>query len=203
MYKLFGMSASGNCYKVKLLLAQLEIPYQWVEVDILNGATRTAEFLALNPNAQVPTLEVEPRKYLAESNAILCYLADGTPFFSLEKLERAETLQWMFFEQHSYVPYIAPARFICKFLPADHPRRGELSKLHERGYQALSVMEQHLASRLFFVGGQYSIADIALFAYTYIGIEGGFELKRFPAISTWLERVKAQQKFVDMSYKLL
>lgn len=201
MYKLFGMSASGNCYKVKLLLEQLSIPYQWVEVDILNGATRTAEFLALNPNAQVPTLELGRRQYLAESNAILCYLADGTPLWSSEKLERAETLQWMFFEQHSHVPYIAKARFICKFLPADHPRRAELSHLHEQGYKALGVMEQHLAGRPFLVGGKYSVADITLFAYTHAGIEGGFEVKRFPAISTWLQRVKEQPKFVDMAYR--
>ena len=203
MYKLFGMSASGNCYKVKLLLEQLGIPYQWVEIDTLNGATHTPEFLAINPNGQVPVLEVGPGRYLTESNAILCYFADGTPLWSLEKLEHVATLQWMFFEQSSLVPYVATARFICKFLPAHDPRRAELVKLHERGYQALSVMEEHLVKHPFFVGIQYSIADIALFAYTHTAIEGGFELKRFPAICVWLERIKAQSKFVDMAYHSL
>jgi len=199
VYKVFGMSASGNCYKVKLLLEQLQAQYRWEEMDILKGATRTPEFLGINPNGRVPTLEIKPGQYLPESNAILCYLADGTAFWPSERFERAETLQWMFFEQYSHEPYIAIARFICKFLPADHPRRADLPRLRERGYQALAVMEQQLARRSFFVNGAYSIADIALFAYTHVAVDGGFDLERFPAINAWIERVRAQPRFVKMA----
>jgi glutathione S-transferase len=195
----FGMSASGNCYKVKLILEQLGARYRWEEVDTLNGATRTPKFLAMNANGRVPVLEIEPGRYLPESNAILCYLADGTPFWSSERLERAQTLQWMFFEQYSHEPYVAVARFICKFLPADHPRRAELPRLHERGYQALRVMEQHLGERRFFVGDRYSIADVALFAYTHCAHDGGFGLDRFPAINAWLAQIRSQPKFVELA----
>lgn len=199
MYKVFGMSASGNCYKVKLLLAQLGLPYQWEEVDVLKGATRTPEFLAMNPAGKVPALMIKPGQYLAESNAILHYLAEGTPFWPTDRYQRAEALQWMFFEQYSHEPYIAVARFICKFLPPDHPRRSTLPDLQERGHQALRVMAGHLARRDFFVGDRYSIADIALFAYTHVAAEGGFELAEFPAVSAWIERVRAQPAYVGMS----
>ena len=198
MYKLFGMSISGNCYKVKLLLEQLPAQYQWEETDILKGETNTPEFLAVNPSGQLPALEIGPGQYLAESNAILCYLADGTAFLPHERFERAQTLRWMFFEQNSHELYIAGARFICTFLPGDHQRRTELPRLHERGYQALALMEQHLAQRLFFVKDTYSIADISLFAYTHMAADGGFDLARFPAINAWIERVKAQPRFVPM-----
>lgn len=198
MNKVFGMSDSGNCYKVKLLLEQLGDPYQWEEVDSLNGATRQPQFLAMNPNGKVPLLEIAPGRYLAESNAILCYLAEGTPFWPAQRLARAQALQWMFFEQYSHEPYIAVARFICKFLPPDHPRRAELPRLLERGYQALAVMEQHLAHRSYFVDDIYSIADIALFAYTHAAADGGFALDRFPAIDAWLRRVKTQPKFISI-----
>ena len=126
MYKVFGLSASGNCYKVKLLLEQLKLPYKWEEVDIFQGKTHTPEFLAMNPNGKVPTLMIDKDKYLPESNAILSYLAQDTPFWSSEKFKKAQTLQWMFFEQYSHEPYIAVARFIKKFLPQDHPRQSEL-----------------------------------------------------------------------------
>lgn len=199
MYRIFGMSASGNCYKVKLLLEQLGSPYEWEEVDILKGATRTPKFLAMNPNGKVPTLEIKPGQYLPESNAILCYLAEGTSFWPSDRFEHAQVLQWMFFEQYSHEPYIAVARFICKFLPPDHPRRATLPQLRERGYQALAVMEQHLSQREFFVGDKYSIADIALFAYTHVAADGGFDLSKFPAINAWIERIKVQPKFVGMA----
>ena len=198
MYKVYGMSSSGNCHKVKLLLEQLATPYEWQEIDIMKGESRTKEFLARNPNGKVPALEIEPGRYLWESNAILCYLAEGTPFWPSEKLAKAQTLQWLFFEQYSHEPYIAVARFICVFLPADHPRRAELPRLHERGYQALDVMEQHLARGPFFVGDRYTIADIALCAYTHVAADGGFDLARFPAINAWIERIKAQPRFIAM-----
>lgn len=198
VYKVYGMSISGNCYKVKLLLEQLGNPYQWQEVNALTGETRTPEFLAINPNGRVPTLQIEPGRFLPESNAILCYLADGTEFWPAERREKAETLQWMFFEQYSHEPYVAVARLVRKFLPEDHPRRAELPRLHERGYQALEVMEKHLADRRYFVGQRYSIADIALFAYTHVAADGGFDLGKYTAINTWMERVKSQPRFVPL-----
>ena len=199
MLKVYGMSSSGNCYKIKLLLEQLARPYAWDEIDIMRGSTRTDDFLAMNPNGKVPTLEIEPGVFLAESNAILHYLADETGFIPTDKLARARVLQWMFFEQYSHEPYIAVARFICKYLPADHPRRAELPRLLERGYQALGVMEQHMAKRSFFVDERYSIADIALFAYTHEANVGGFELTDYPAVRRWLDRVASQPKFFPMT----
>ncbi|MEW5756481.1 MAG: glutathione S-transferase family protein [Pseudomonadota bacterium] len=197
-YKVYGMSASGNCYKVKLLLEQLGLPYRWQEIDTLKKETQTPQFLTLNPNGEVPTLEIAPGRYVPESNAILYYLAEGTPYWPADRYTRAQVLQWMFFEQYSHEPYVAVARFIRKFLPSDHVRRAELPRLHERGYKALKVMEQHLGKRDFFVGDGYSIADIALFAYTHVADEGGFELDRFPAINSWMGRIRSQPGFVAM-----
>lgn len=200
MDTVYGMKASGNCYKVQLLLEQLDQPYQWVEVDSINGQTRTPEFLAKNANGRVPLLELADGRTLPESNAILCYLADGSRFLPHDRWQRAQALQWMFFEQYSHEPYIAVARFIAKFLPADHPRRAELPRLRERGDQALAVMEQHLANHEFFVNAGYGVADIALYAYTHDAAAGGFDLARFPAVSAWLRRVEAQPGFVAQTY---
>ena len=130
MLTVYGMKSSGNCYKVQLLLEQLGRPYRWVEVDSAAGETRTAQFLAMNPNGKVPLLEVGPGRHLAESNAILCYLAEGSPLLPQDAWQRAQVLQWLFFEQYSHEPYIAVARFICRWLPADHPRRADLPRLH-------------------------------------------------------------------------
>jgi glutathione S-transferase len=199
MYKVFGMSASGNCYKVKLLLAQLGLDYQWQEIDILQAETRTPEFLAINPNGKVPTLQIGADQYLAESNAILCYLAENTPYWATERFKKAETLQWLFFEQYSHEPYIAVARFIKKFLPPDHPRQADIPRLHERGYQALQVMEQHLAKHNFFVDQCYSIADVALYAYTHVAADGGFDLSSYPAIQAWMQRLQQQPGYVEMA----
>ncbi len=190
------MKSSGNCYKVELLLEQLGRPYRWVEVDSAAGQTRTAQFLAMNPNGKVPLLEVDPDHRLAESNAILCYLAEGSPLLPQDAWQRAQVLQWLFFEQYSHEPYVAVARFICRWLPADHPRRAELPRLRERGAQALAVMEQQLARQPFLAGSGYSIADIALFAYTHAAADGGFDLSAYPQIDAWLERVRAQPGFV-------
>ncbi len=198
MYKVYGMSISGNCYKVRLLLEQLQIAYDWVEIDTRSGRTRSAQFLAMNPNGHVPTLELEPGQFLAESDAILFYLAEGTSLWPTRRRERAEVLQWMFFEQYSHEPYIAVARFICLMLPSDHARRAELPRLLERGDQALAVMEQHLKARSFFVAEAYSIADIALYAYTHAAADGGFSLQRYPAIMAWLARVERQPRFLRM-----
>lgn len=198
MITIYGMKQSGNCYKVQLLLEQLGTPYRWIDVDMLNGETRSPTFLARNPNGRVPLLELDDGRTLAESNAILCYLAESTPRLPDDRWLRAQVLQWLFFEQYSHEPYIAVARFICLFLPADHARRSELPRLHERGAQALAVMETHLQGREFFVDGGYSIADIALFAYTHAAADGGFDLSAYPAIRTWLDRVRDQPGFVAL-----
>lgn len=198
MYRVYGMSESGNCHKVKLLLEQLQQPYEWREIDILKGESRTPAYLAMNPNGRVPVLQIDTHTFLPESNAILYYLAEGTPLLPAERLQRAQVLQWMFFEQYSHEPYIAVARFICCYLPPDHERRAELPRLRERGHQALKVMEQHLTSRRFFVGERYSIADIALFAYTDVAGDGGFDLEPYPAVQRWLEAVRSQPGHVTM-----
>ena len=198
MLTVYGMADSGNCYKVKLALEQLELPYRWVEVSTAKGETRTQEFLARNPNGQVPTVQLEDGQYLPESGAILCYLAEGTPLLPAERLARARVLQWMFFEQYSHEPCIAVARAILRYQPPDSPRRAELPRLQERGHKALGVMQQHLAREPFFAGGRYSIADIALYAYTHCAADGGFELARYPAIVAWLARVRAQPRHVPL-----
>ncbi len=192
------MADSGNCYKVKLALEQLGLAYRWVEIDSTKGETRTPQFLARNPNGKVPTLQLEDGTYLPESNAILFYLAEGSALLPSDRLGRARALQWMFFEQYSHEPYIAVARFIAKFLPADSPRRAEMPWLAGRGNQALGVMEEHLRTSPYFAGGRYSVADIALYAYTHCAADGGFDLSRHPGVRAWLERVQAQPRHVRM-----
>lgn len=198
MVTVYGMKSSGNCYKVQLLLEQLQRPYRWVEIDSARGETRTPQFLAKNANGKVPLLELDDGRHLCESNAILHFLAEGTNYLPADAWLRAQALQWMFFEQYSHEPYIAVARFICRWLPAEHARRADLPRLLERGAQALAVMEKHLAGREFFVGDGYTIADIALFAYTHCAADGGFDLTVYPAICAWLARVRAQPRFERM-----
>ena len=199
MLTVYGYSVSGNCHKVKLLLEQLGHPYRWVEVDSSRGETRTPDFLAKNPNGRVPILEREDGSVLAESNAILCWLAEGTPYFAGDAWQRAQALGWMFFEQYSHEPYVAVARFIRGWTPLDSPRRAaELPRCHERGHAALAVMERHLASAPWFSGHEYGIADIALFAYTDVAEEGGFDLAPYPKLRDWLARVRATPRFVAM-----
>jgi glutathione S-transferase len=196
----YGMKASGNCYKLQLLLEQLGRPYRWVEVDSVNGQTRTPEFLAKNPNGKVPLLELADGRLLPESDAILCYLAEGSAFLPSGAWQRAQVLQWLFFEQYSHEPYVAVARFIARWLPADHPRQADLPKLRERGHQALAVMEQQLAKQDFLAPCGYSIADIALYAYTHEAEVGGISLEGYPGIRAWLGRVESQPGFVPQVY---
>lgn len=196
MLTVYGMKSSGNCYKVQLLLEQLGRPYRWVEVNSAAGETRTPRYLAMNPNGKVPLLEVEPGRWLAESNAILCYLAEGSPLWPQDAWGRAQVLQWLFFEQYSHEPYIAVARFICLWLDAQHERRAELPRLRERGAQALAVMERQLQAQPYMAGAQYSIADIALFAYTHAAADGGFDLAHYPQVQAWLQRVREQPGFI-------
>jgi glutathione S-transferase len=192
MLTLYDYLSSGNGYKCRLLLAQLGIPYRRVELDILKGETRTTEFLARNPNGRVPALELEDGTVLAESGAILFYLAEGTPFLPDDRLGRAQVLQWMFFEQYSHEPFIAVARFIHHLLPPDTPRRAELPRLEQGGYAALGVMERRLVDHPFLATDRYTIADIALYAYTHVSDEGGFDLAGYPGVRAWLERVAGQ-----------
>jgi glutathione S-transferase len=194
--KLFNVAYSGNSYKVRLLLSQLGIPCEFIEVDILKGESRTTEFLKINPNGRTPVLD-DNGFILAESNAILAYLARGTKFLPDDKKQFALVFQWMFFEQYSHEPYIATSRFWLQH-KADSPEKTALlASKRDGGRAALKVMEDHLAKHEFFVG-DYSVADIALFAYTHVADEGGFPLDEFPNTRAWVERVRAQPEFIAM-----
>jgi len=197
--RLYDYLASGNAYKVRLLLHQLGIPFERVETDIVRGETRTPEFLARNPNGRIPTLELEDGTHLAESNAILFYLAEGTPFLPATRFERALVLQWMCFEQYSHEPNIATVRFWLH-TGLDDERRAMLPMKRRLGHDALAVMDGRLRARSFFVGERYSIADIALFAYTHVAGEGGFDLEPYAAVRAWLDRVRAQPGHVPITW---
>jgi len=203
MYTLYSMQRSGNSYKVRLALAHLRIPYTLVEVDILKGETRTPEFLAMNPNGRVPLLEVAPGRYLPESNAILWYIGGGTPLAPEDRIERAEALQWMFFEQHSLEPNLGAARFWLTMVKGGRELQSHgLEDWMEKGYQALGVMEKHLETHRFFVDDRYSVADIALYAYTHVAHESDFDLTPFPAVRAWLKRVAAQPAYIGMAHRV-
>ncbi len=195
---IYGYSPSGNCHKLRMLLAHLGRDYRWIETDSAQGATRTPEYLAKNPNGKVPMIELGDGRIMVESNAILCWLADDTAYFAGDAWQRAQTLAWMFFEQYSHEPYVAVARFICGWTLIDSPRRADLARLRERGDQALTVMERHLSTNAWFSSVGYGIADIALFAYTHCAGDGGFDLAAYPAVSAWLARVRAQPGFVPL-----
>ncbi len=194
--KLYNVAYSGNSYKVRLLLSQLGIPHKIVEVDILKGASRTAEFLKINPNGRTPVLD-DNGFLLAESNAILTYLARGTKFLPDDQQKFGLVFQWLFFEQYSHEPYIATSRFWLQHKPDSPEKTALLAAKRDGGWAALKVMEEHLAKNDFFAG-DYSIADIALFAYTHVADEGGFPLDDFPKIRGWIERVKEQRGFISM-----
>ena len=193
--------SSGNGYKVRLLLTQLGIPFERIEYDIDRGETRTPEFLEkVSSNGRVPVLELDDGRLLSESNAILFYLADGTPFWPDGHYERARTLQWMFFEQYSHEPNIATPRFwITHRVEMTEERRLSLGVKMKLGYDALGVMERHLDERAFFVADRYSISDIALYAYTHVAHEGGFDLSGYPAVRAWLERVRTQPGHIPIT----
>jgi glutathione S-transferase len=198
MLKVYGDYRSGNCYKIKLMLHLLGREYEWVPVDILKGDTQTPEFLAKNPNGKIPVLELEDGTCLWESNAILNFLAEGSEFLPGEPRLRTQVLQWQFFEQYSHEPYIAVARFIQLYQGRPAEREEEFKVCQVRGYKALKVMEQQLSRTPYLVGEHYSIADIALYAYTHVAHEGGFDLSGFPAINAWLARVASQPRHVGM-----
>jgi glutathione S-transferase len=200
--KLYGMTGSGNCYKPALLMRQLGVPFEWVEVSTLKGETRTPEFLARNPNGKVPLLEVTDRgetRALAESNAMLCYLAEGTHLLPDDRWPRAQVLQWLFFEQYSHEPYIATVRFWVRYLHKQEEWKDKIAEAMKKGYAALAVMEQQLATTPFLAGDRYTIADIALYAYTHVAHQGGYSLDPYPAVRRWLTRVEQQPQFTPMA----
>jgi glutathione S-transferase len=196
--KLYEYPPSGNCYKIRLLLTQLNIPFDRTTIDILKGESRTPEFLLKNPNGRIPVLEIAPGKFLFESNAIMFYSSEGTEFFPDDKLERAQVMQWLFFEQYSHEPYIATSRFWISLLGKAEEYKEALQQKQAPGYAALGVMEKHLANLDFFVGNRYTIADIGLFAYTHVAGEGGFDLSGFPAILSWIDRVQNQPRHISI-----
>lgn len=196
--KIYGDVRSGNCYKIKLLTALLDVPHDWIPVNVLAGETRTAEFLAKNPNGKIPLLELDDGRYLAESNAILHFLAAGSALLPTGNYEKALVLQWQFFEQYSHEPYIAVARFINKYLGLPEARRAEYAAKQEGGHRALAVMERQLVKTPYLAGQRLTIADISLYGYTHVAHESGFDLSGYPAVNAWLRRIAAHPRYVGM-----
>jgi glutathione S-transferase len=195
---LYDSPVSGNCYKVRLLLAHLGLGYERREVDVVDRSNRRELLGDLNPALRVPTLVLDDGRPLAESNAILVYFAEGTPYLPGDRYERAQALQWLFFEQYSHEPYIAVVRFWIAYSGAP-PAAEEIEARRRGGYAALDAMERHLSARPFLVAERFTIADICLYAYTHVAGEGGFDLAQYPAILTWLDRVAAQPGHVPIA----
>ena len=197
---LHQMHVSGNCYKVRLAARQAGVALELRDYGLHDGETRRPEFLAKNPNGRVPMLELDDGTCLPESGAILWYLGKGTPLVPEGRLEQAEVLQWMFFEQYSHEPYVAVARFWLAFAPPAEleKKRHLVPEWHAKGNAALGVMETHLRDRDWFAAGRYTIADIALYGYTHCAADGGFDLGRYPAVQAWLARVAAQPGHVTL-----
>jgi glutathione S-transferase len=196
--KLYDYLDSGNGYKVRLLLALLERPYELVVLDILNGETRTPSFLAMNPNGRIPLLELDDGRHLAESNAILDYLARGTPYFPSDPWQQAKVLEWQFFEQYSHEPFIATLRYWIRHLDLTGIRGELASDKRKGGDAALALMDAQLAKQAFLVGEAFTVADISLFAYTHVADQAGFELERYPNVQRWIAAVKQQPRFLPM-----
>jgi glutathione S-transferase len=194
------MRRSGNSYKVRLALARLGIPHRLIEIDILKGESRTPEFLAKNPSGQVPLLEVAPGRYIAESNAILWYVAGDSSLMPKDSIERAQALQWMFFEQHSLEPNIGAAYFWLALIKGGRDLQSHaFEDWMENGHLALGVMEKHLSTHRYFVADHFTIADIALYAYTHVAEQCDFNLSGYPAIRDWLAQVAAEHGYVPMT----
>jgi glutathione S-transferase len=191
VYTVYGDSRSGNCYKAALILSLTGRRYAWREIDVMSGETRSPEFLRMNPNGKVPVLRLTDGRYLAESNAMLLHLAEGTVFLPEDSFQLAVVYQWLFFEQYSHEPCIAVARFIVRFAGREAQEAERLGQLRAKGREALAVMENSLAASDFIAGDDFSIADIALYAYTHVAQEGGFDMNDFPRIMGWLGRVES------------
>jgi glutathione S-transferase len=195
---LYNSQISGNCYKVRLLLAHLGIPYERTEVDVVDRTNRAELLGDKNPALRVPTLVLDDGRAIGESGAILWYFGEGTRFVPEDRYERAQVLQWMFFEQYDHEPALAVVRFLVAYSGRE-PDPQLIEQRRKQGYQALAAMERHLDGRAFLVGETMTLADIALYAYTHVADEGGFSLDDYPATQTWLERVAAQPGHVPMS----
>jgi glutathione S-transferase len=196
--RLYNSQVSGNCYKVRLAAAQLGLELELVEVDVIDRSDRPQLLGGLNPSLRVPTLVLDDGRSLGESGAILLYLADGTALIPDDRFERAQMLQWMFFEQYDLEPNIAVARFWLSVSGAPERWADQLPAKQEAGYRTLDAMERHLTNRPFLVGDGYTLADIALYGYTHVAEEGGFDMARYPAIAAWLERVRSQPGHVTL-----
>ena len=197
--KIYGDTNSGNCLKVKWVCDHLAIPYRWIDVDTMQGGSRTPEFLQINPWGQVPTVVFDDGRALAQSNAIIRYLARGSELLPQDAFAAAQMDAWLFWEQYSHEPYVATPRYIVKHLPPGHARYAELPERLAKGRAALAVMETHLSTRTFFVAERYTIADIALYAYTHVAHEGGHDLSPYPSVRAWLARVAAQPRYVELT----
>jgi glutathione S-transferase len=200
MPTLYQDPRSGNCYKALLTASHLGIPLQTRDIDVMSGATRSPAFLRMNPNGRVPLLQLDDGTCLPESNAIIWYLAEQSPLIPQDRLERAQMLQWMFFEQYSHEPYIAVARFWLAFMPEEKRRERihMLPEWHTKGNAALAVMDQHLSKHDWFAGQAYSLADIALYAYTHCAADGGFNLNNYPQVQRWLSSVEKTKGYIPM-----
>jgi glutathione S-transferase len=196
--KVYGDTRSGNCYKITLLAALIGIKLEWVPVDVMSGETHSENFLGKNPNGKVPVLELDDGQMLWESNAIIDYLATDTVFLPKDSFLQAQVLQWQFFEQYSHEPYIAVARFIAKYLGLPDERKAEYHGKQAGGHKALAVMESRLSEHAYLVGSQLTVADISLYGYTHVAHEGGFDLSGYPGIQAWLQRIRAEPRYVGM-----
>jgi glutathione S-transferase len=200
MVRLYDCLDSGNGYKCRLLLHHLGIPFERIEVDILKGHSRTEEFARLNPEQRIPVLVLDDGTCLPESNAILCYLAEGTPWLPPGRMDRAQVMRWLFWEQYSHEPNVATVRHWVAHLPPDAERQRLLPKKREQGERALALMERFLTGRGWFVGDGPTVADLALYAYTHVAHEGGFDLGPLPAVRAWLGRVASIPGHVPIDF---
>ena len=195
---LYDSPVSGNCYKVRLLLAHLGIPYERREVDVVDRSTRPELLGGLNPALRVPTLILDDGRALGESGAILWYFGEGTRFVPEDRYERAQVLQWMFFEQYEHEPALAVVRFWVAYSGRPEAFADRLEERRRAGYRALDAIERHLDGRAYLVGDGMTLADIALYAYTHVADEGGFTLEGYPGIRTWLDRVASEPGHVSI-----
>jgi glutathione S-transferase len=200
MHTLYGNSISGNCWKPAMMLHARSLPFRWIEIDILKGESRTPDFLKLNPNGRVPLLVLPDGRTLAESNAMLVHLGEGSSWIPADAFLRAKMFEWLFFEQYSHEPYIATVRFWVKFAGKAQEKAQEIVERTARGHAALRVMEKALSGTPFLAGAHPTLADVALYAYTHVAPEGGFSLEAYPAIRAWLGRVSAAPGFVPMPF---
>jgi glutathione S-transferase len=196
--RLYNSQLSGNCWKVRQLLALRGIPYERIELDVIDRSNRREVLGGKNPALRVPTFELDDGQHLAESNAIIWYLADGTPYVPTGPLERARVLQWMFFEQYEVEPNLGVARFWISILGEREQHAAELEGKWAAGNRALAALEEHLDGREWLVGDAFSIADVSLYGYTHVAEEGGFDLGQYPAVRAWLDRVATQPGHIPM-----